>query len=388
MNKKIIIGIFSFVDDIVEAIERLKEAGFREMATYSPIPCHDIEHALPEDEEAPLLSRIKNRNIHVVRFTAVGAFFGIGLALFIGAGTALFWPIQTGGMPILALPPIGLISYELMSLGAAVFSIAGFFFLSRMPTLKLKEYVPQVSDDKFSLVLHEYEEEKISQIKTILEQSRCDEIEERIEHWEPLSAERKLSRLRKAGAVLAILTFVVTIVYGSAWIWVKSSGFYEQNQFSYKPQEWQEKDTKIDAIPVNYSSTSVPTRDVARKLRNPVPLTSDSLVAGKKTFNTFCAVCHGEKGDGVGLMGSVPSLAPIPAEEKTELEAYLREFIVYPLGIELGFVGTSLTDGEIFYTVTNGGEAIMPSFKDALTPTQRWQLVNFVRWRFANNIGK
>jgi mono/diheme cytochrome c family protein len=39
----------------------------------------------------------------------------------------------------------------------------------------------------------------------------------------------------------------------------------------------------------------------------------------------------------------------------------------------------SMKDGEIYWVVTNGVAKTMPAFKDKLSDTERWQIVNYVR---------
>jgi mono/diheme cytochrome c family protein len=40
----------------------------------------------------------------------------------------------------------------------------------------------------------------------------------------------------------------------------------------------------------------------------------------------------------------------------------------------------SMKDGEIYWVATNGIGKTMPAFKDKLTETERWQVVNYVRY--------
>lgn len=188
MKKQALLGLFSYVDDCVTAIEELKKAGCKEMEVHSPIPSHDIEEAIKEEEKLPfsfsldffkkILRKVFiERDFQVARFTAIGAFFGIMLAWTLAGGTAALWPIQTGGMPILALPPIGLVTYELMSLGAATFSVFGFFFLAKLFRQNLGTYNSKVSDDKFSIIVYDSEEKLTTEAKNILEKCGCEKIE-------------------------------------------------------------------------------------------------------------------------------------------------------------------------------------------------------------------
>jgi mono/diheme cytochrome c family protein len=98
--------------------------------------------------------------------------------------------------------------------------------------------------------------------------------------------------------------------------------------------------------------------EAARKMKNPVPNSAMAVAAGKSQFTTHCVECHGEtgKGDGPDAMMYTPEPADLT-------DAKMMKW---------------MTDGEIFYIISEGHKP-MPSFKDKLTETQRWQLVHFVR---------
>jgi mono/diheme cytochrome c family protein len=93
---------------------------------------------------------------------------------------------------------------------------------------------------------------------------------------------------------------------------------------------------------------------------NPIPLSPESIAAGQELFSTNCAACHGETGQGDGPVGV--TLNPRPAD--------LTQHAV--VGIH--------TDAQLFEWITNGFPGSrMPGFKSALSDTERWQLVNFIR---------
>jgi mono/diheme cytochrome c family protein len=107
----------------------------------------------------------------------------------------------------------------------------------------------------------------------------------------------------------------------------------------------------------NWSATAA-----ARKLKNPVPPTDDSIAAGRQVYGEHCQSCHGEKGDGRGEKAAELSVAP---GDFTDAPAMRRR-----------------TDGELFWQITRG-RLPMPAFDDKLTAEQRWQVVNYIR-TFAN----
>ncbi len=96
----------------------------------------------------------------------------------------------------------------------------------------------------------------------------------------------------------------------------------------------------------------------AQKLKNPEPGNAESVEAGKKLYQRFCASCHGPQGKGDGslaLAGGTPS----------DLTDDTWDF--------------GSTDGEIFVAIRDGVSADMLAYKDKLTEKQIWQVVNYIR---------
>ena len=183
--KQHVLALFDYVDDMIDAINALKHAGFADLVTFSPIPLHDVEHALEHGREkrpntmAAIIKAVRERDFHVVRFTFLGMLGGISLAWLLMFGTALAWPIPGGGMPIIALPPIGLITYEMGTLGAALGTIAGFLFLSKLPTMKDEVYDISVGSDKFAIAIKDLDSEQIEVARRIMTGFHAVSVEEK-----------------------------------------------------------------------------------------------------------------------------------------------------------------------------------------------------------------
>ena len=96
----------------------------------------------------------------------------------------------------------------------------------------------------------------------------------------------------------------------------------------------------------------------AKRLKNPIPPTTDAIAAGKQAYGEHCRNCHGEKGDGKGEKAAELSVAP---GDFTDAAAMRRR-----------------TDGELFWQITRG-RLPMPSFEDKLSEQERWQLVDYIR---------
>ena len=94
----------------------------------------------------------------------------------------------------------------------------------------------------------------------------------------------------------------------------------------------------------------------ADTIKNPFKGNLKSLDDGKKLYVKNCVVCHGDKGKGDGIAAA--GLNPKPADHSSEKIQ-------------------KQSDGVIYWKIANG-RSPMPGYA-ALTPAQRWSLVNYVR---------
>jgi mono/diheme cytochrome c family protein len=91
------------------------------------------------------------------------------------------------------------------------------------------------------------------------------------------------------------------------------------------------------------------------ELQDPFHATPRTLDEGKALFQTYCMVCHGEKGLGDGpIAGKIP---PPPSY----VSARLMQF----------------PPGRIFYVATKGWGK-MPSYATQLSADERWKIVTYV----------
>ncbi len=87
------------------------------------------------------------------------------------------------------------------------------------------------------------------------------------------------------------------------------------------------------------------------RLKNPVAMSTKSIAEGKKLYEKYCMVCHGEAGKGaVGPNLAVPVLIH------------------------------GRTDGEMFHVITDGvAGTAMKGFGNELSDEKRWHLVNYIK---------
>jgi mono/diheme cytochrome c family protein len=103
--------------------------------------------------------------------------------------------------------------------------------------------------------------------------------------------------------------------------------------------------------------TAIPAEDAAKK--NPVKPTPEGMAEAKKLFGYHCAMCHGKAGDGKG---------DLAADMKLQLKDW-RD----PNSL------AKMTDGELFYIITNGRGKMTGGEGDRTKEEVRWNLVNVVR---------
>ena len=92
-------------------------------------------------------------------------------------------------------------------------------------------------------------------------------------------------------------------------------------------------------------------------VQSPVVASADIMAAGERHYAIYCTPCHGETGDGMGMLatrGGVP-VADLFQERLLEMP-----------------------DGQIFQTVTNG-LGLMQGYRYPLSDADRWAVIAYVR---------
>jgi mono/diheme cytochrome c family protein len=101
----------------------------------------------------------------------------------------------------------------------------------------------------------------------------------------------------------------------------------------------------------------IPAEAAAKK--NPVKPTSEGITAARKLYGYHCAMCHGAEGDGKGELATDMKLKLKDWRDANSL--------------------AKMTDGELFYIVTNGRGKMVGGEGDRTSEETRWNLVNLVR---------
>ena len=98
-------------------------------------------------------------------------------------------------------------------------------------------------------------------------------------------------------------------------------------------------------------------REAAALRKNPIPSTPASVKKGSELFAVYCTPCHGSSGKGDGLVSAKfvpPADLTNPELQKARTDGYWQSYL-------------------------SAGGAVMPSYGEALSPEERWHVVNYLR---------
>lgn len=165
-------------------------------------------------------------------------------------------------------------------------------------------------------------------------------------------------RARHGAGWLAVVGLALLPAIAGAWPWSNDMA----NQISVKPQHGPNSIRPFPQRSVPMAGTNtlihVHDRDTAVALVNPNPATPESVGRGRKFFSIFCTPCHGKSGTGDGPVGA--------------------KFLIRPFDLTADQEQKVLSEGYIFGTVSFGG-ALMPSYGNDMSPSEVWDVVNYVR---------
>ena len=89
-------------------------------------------------------------------------------------------------------------------------------------------------------------------------------------------------------------------------------------------------------------------------LKSPLDSLSRNMDKGQELYGIYCAVCHGDKGDGKGILVEREKFLGVPS-----------------------YKDRVITDGSIYHVVTYGLNS-MGSHANQLTQEERWQVADYV----------
>lgn len=108
--------------------------------------------------------------------------------------------------------------------------------------------------------------------------------------------------------------------------------------------------------PYEYDDTTEGLQKAKAELQNPYPVNEENLAEGAQLYTLYCAVCHGDKGDGKGILVTREKFLGIPSYADP---------------------GRDIVMGGIYHVETYGLNA-MGSYASQTSEKERWQIAMHV----------
>ncbi|MBW2962455.1 c-type cytochrome [Mesonia aestuariivivens] len=109
-------------------------------------------------------------------------------------------------------------------------------------------------------------------------------------------------------------------------------------------------------MPYEYEDSNEGYQNAKANLSNPLPYTEDNVNEGKALYTIYCAICHGDKGDGKGTLAQREKILGIPAYNDA---------------------GRAITEGSIYHVMFYGLNN-MGSYAVQTNEFERWQIAHYV----------
>ncbi len=109
-------------------------------------------------------------------------------------------------------------------------------------------------------------------------------------------------------------------------------------------------------VPYDYENSTQGLELAKAELQNPYEVTEENVATGAQLYTVYCAVCHGDKGDGKGILATREKFLGIPSYADA---------------------GRNIVLGGIYHVETYGLNA-MGSYASQTNEKERWQIAMHV----------
>ncbi|WP_081912604.1 cytochrome c [Salegentibacter sp. Hel_I_6] len=108
--------------------------------------------------------------------------------------------------------------------------------------------------------------------------------------------------------------------------------------------------------PYDYEDSQEGMATAKQELTNPLAYTEDNLIEGKQLYTIYCAVCHGDNGDGQGILAEREKILGVPAYDDA---------------------GRAITEGSVYHVIYYGLNS-MGSYAAQTSEEERWKITHYV----------
>ena len=139
-----LLALYDNPDSLLHAAARAREHGYADLDAFTPYPVHGLSEALGI------------RKSWVPYVTLVMGLSGAGLGLLLQIWTsAIDWPINVGGKPMVSLPAFIPVTFECGVLLGGTMTLAALLFACGLPNLKAPILDRNITNDRFALFVPE-----------------------------------------------------------------------------------------------------------------------------------------------------------------------------------------------------------------------------------------
>ena len=357
-----ITALFDTADEILQAAEKTRKAGYSKFDVHTPYPVHGMDRAM----------RLRPSRIGLFAFI-FGCLGAASAILFISWVALSGYPLVIGGKPYWSWPAFVPVTFEITVLMTSVLStlvmiVLYFKFPNNAHPLHDTPYMKRVSSDKFGVAI-QADDPKFNEkhVKEFLESLGGSHVTLVYFHSEETQRSGKIFDIQFIG-VLAIVALVVScltyvtlnkVLFAAPFNWMmeqpklkaqQSSTFFKNGIGMRTPVEGT---VARGFMPYPYHGDP----DAAgRFLVDPLLPTKNVVDRGRRKFLTFCSPCHGNFGRGDSrLQGQFPN-PPTLLSEKVR---------TWP-------------DGNIYHVITDGQNS-MPSYASQISRDDRWAIIQYIR---------
>lgn len=361
---------------LLEAAAKVRDAGYKQWDTYSPIPVHGMDEAIG----------LKRTILPWVVFGAgvSGALLALLMMWWMNAFNYVYF---VSGKPPFGVPSFIPIIFEVTILLAAITAFAGMIVFNKLPQLyhaffTSRAFSSRVTTDRFFIGI-EAGDPAFDPIRTkdLLTQTGAIQVEA-IDLPQHPAIPPAIKRYATPALTLLIAVALVPPVLIARARVTRSN----DTQVVIVPNMWHQKKYIPQAAnslfldnramrPLVAGTVAAGHADLDstfyRGIKDdqwvtafPMPVTETLLHRGQERFSIFCAPCHGWDGSGQGLVAvrgqeTSPGTWVMPTNL---LDAVVRD----------------RPDGHLFNTVTHGIRT-MPSYEMQIPASDRWAIVAYIR---------
>jgi hypothetical protein len=165
---KAIYGLYDDPDSAQRAVDALRTAGIeaRDLAVMSSQPFEEYE-----------FGRIDHQTL-MPWLAVLGGLLGGASGFMLATLTQKLYPLPTGGMPIVALWPTGIVTYELTMLGAILATLLTLLVSTRLPDWRTHLHDREVSDGRILVGVVNPAEDSRVELERLLRQAGALKVKE------------------------------------------------------------------------------------------------------------------------------------------------------------------------------------------------------------------